>query len=406
MKLWHKVTLGLILGVVFGVYLPQYSETVKPIGTVFLRLIQMIILPLIFFSLVSGITSMNDPSSLGRVGMKSVIAFLGTTFFAVIFGLMVAFVLKPGVGVVIDFGVPQERNFKQGGFDLTEFLINIVPNNIVGSFAEGKTLQVVFFAIFTGIILNSMGSTADSLKTFINSIAKMVLKMISKVVELSPYGAFALTAWVVGTQGLAIMLSLSKLVVAITIAMALQYLIFGLFIMIFCRMSPIPFYKKSFEYQSIALSTGSSKASLATTMQVCRQKLGVSESSTSFVLPLGASINMDGMAINLALTTVFFAQMMGIDLTTSDYMVIILTATLGSMGGAGIPGGSLVMLPMILAAVNMPIEGVAIIAGIDRVLDLLRTAINITGDATITLIIDNSEGNLNNSPYAKLAKQG
>lgn len=399
MKLWHKVTLGLILGVVFGVYLPQYSETVKPIGTVFLRLIQMIILPLIFFSLVSGITSMNDPSSLGRVGMKSVIAFLGTTFFAVIFGLMVAFVLKPGVGVVIDFGVPQERNFKQGGFDLTEFLINIVPNNIVGSFAEGKTLQVVFFAIFTGIILNSMGSTADSLKTFINSIAKMVLKMISKVVELSPYGAFALTAWVVGTQGLAIMLSLSKLVVAITIAMVLQYLIFGLFIMIFCRMSPIPFYKKSFEYQSIALSTGSSKASLATTMQVCRQKLGVSESSTSFVLPLGASINMDGMAINLALTAVFFAQMMGIDLTTSDYMVIILTATLGSMGGAGIPGGSLVMLPMILAAVNMPIEGVAIIAGIDRVLDLLRTAINITGDATITLIIDNSEGNLNKELY-------
>ena len=399
MKLWHKVTLGLILGVVFGVYLPQYSETVKPIGTVFLRLIQMIILPLIFFSLVSGITSMNDPSSLGRVGMKSVIAFLGTTFFAVIFGLMVAFVLKPGVGVVIDFGVPQERNFKQGGFDLTEFLINIVPNNIVGSFAEGKTLQVVFFAIFTGIILNSMGSTADSLKTFINSIAKMVLKMISKVVELSPYGAFALTAWVVGTQGLAIMLSLSKLVVAITIAMALQYLIFGLFIMIFCRMSPIPFYKKSFEYQSIALSTGSSKASLATTMQVCRQKLGVSESSTSFVLPLGASINMDGMAINLALTAVFFAQMMGIDLTTSDYMVIILTATLGSMGGAGIPGGSLVMLPMIITAVNMPIEGVAIIAGIDRVLDLLRTAINITGDATITLIIDNSEGNLNKELY-------
>ncbi len=399
MKLWHKVTLGLILGVVFGVYLPQYSETVKPIGTVFLRLIQMIILPLIFFSLVSGITSMNDPSSLGRVGMKSVIAFLGTTFFAVIFGLMVAFVLKPGVGVVIDFGVPQERNFKQGGFDLTEFLINIVPNNIVGSFAEGKTLQVVFFAIFTGIILNSMGSSADSLKTFINSIAKMVLKMISKVVELSPYGAFALTAWVVGTQGIAIMLSLSKLVVAITIAMALQYLIFGLFIMIFCRMSPIPFYKKSFEYQSIALSTGSSKASLATTMQVCRQKLGVSESSTSFVLPLGASINMDGMAINLALTTVFFAQMIGIDLTTSDYMVIILTATLGSMGGAGIPGGSLVMLPMILAAVNMPIEGVAIIAGIDRVLDLLRTAINITGDATITLIIDNSEGNLNKELY-------
>ena len=399
MKLWHKVTLGLILGGVFGVYLPQYSEDVKPIGTIFLRLIQMIILPLIFFSLVSGITSMNDPSSLGRVGMKSVLAFLGTTFFAVVFGLAVAFILKPGVGVVIDFGVPQERNFKEGGFDLVEFLINIVPNNIVGSFADGKTLQVVFFAIFTGIILNAMGSVADPLKSFIHSMAKMVLKMISKVVELSPYGAFALTAWVVGTQGLEIMVSLSKLVLAITVAMALQYLIFGLFIIVFCRMSPIPFYRKSFEYQSIALSTGSSKASLATTMQVCRQKLGVSESSTSFVLPLGASINMDGMAINLSLTTLFFAQMMGITLSISDYMVIILTATLGSMGGAGIPGGSIVMLPMILSAVNMPIEGVAIIAGIDRVLDLLRTAINITGDATITLLIDSSEGTLDRDQY-------
>ena len=399
MKLWHKVTLGLILGVAFGVYLPQYSEDVKPIGTIFLRLIQMIILPLIFFSLVSGITSMNDPSSLGRVGMKSVLAFLGTTFFAVVFGVAVASILKPGVGVVIDFGVPQERNFKEGGFDLIEFLINIVPNNIVGSFAEGKTLQVVFFAIFTGMVLNSMGSVADPLKSFIHSMAKMVLKMISKVVQLSPYGAFALTAWVVGTQGLEIMVSLSRLVFAITTAMALQYLIFGLFIIVFCRMSPMPFYRKSFEYQSIALSTGSSKASLATTMQVCRQKLGISESSTSFVLPLGASINMDGMAINLSLTTLFFAQMMDITLSISDYMVIILTATLGSMGGAGIPGGSIVMLPMILSAVNMPIEGVAIIAGIDRVLDLLRTAINITGDATITLLIDSSEGTLDRDLY-------
>jgi Na+/H+-dicarboxylate symporter len=342
---------------------------------------------------------MNDPSSLGRVGMKSVLAFLGTTFFAVVFGLAVASILKPGVGVVIDFGVPQERNFKEGGFDLIEFLINIVPNNIVGSFAEGKTLQVVFFAIFTGMVLNSMGSVADPLKSFIHSMAKMVLKMISKVVQLSPYGAFALTAWVVGTQGLEIMVSLSRLVFAITTAMALQYLIFGLFIIVFCRMSPMPFYRKSFEYQSIALSTGSSKASLATTMQVCRQKLGISESSTSFVLPLGASINMDGMAINLSLTTLFFAQMMDITLSISDYMVIILTATLGSMGGAGIPGGSIVMLPMILSAVNMPIEGVAIIAGIDRVLDLLRTAINITGDATITLLIDSSEGTLDRDLY-------
>ena len=399
MKLWHKVIIGLVLGVVFGVYLPEHATTVKPIGDIFLRLIQMIILPVIFFSLVAGITGMHDPSSLGRVGMKSVVAFLGTTFFAVIFGMAVAFILKPGEGVMIDFGVSQARNFKEGGFDLTGFLINIVPNNIVGAFAEGKTLQVVFFAIFTGFILNTMGSVVEPIKQFTALMSKIVLKMISKVVEFSPYGAFALTAWVVGTQGLDVMISLSRLVFAIVIAMAMQYLILGLIIIVFARMSPIPFYKKSLEYQSIALSTGSSKASLATTMQVCRQKLGVSESSTSFVLPLGASINMNGFAINLSLTTIFFAQVMGIELTMSEYMIIVTMSTLGSIGGAGIPGGSLIMLPMVLASVNMPIEGVAIIAGIDRVLDLLRTAINITGDATITLVIDSSEGTLDKDVY-------
>lgn len=399
MKLWHKVTLGLILGLMFGVYLPQHVETIKPIGTIFLRLIKMIIIPLIFLSLVSGLTSVKDPSSLGRVGMKSVLAYVGTTLCAVLFGLGVAIVLKPGEGVIIDFGVPQIRPTNIKEFDLSEFIINIVPSNIFESFANAELLQVVFFSIFTGFIINSMGSVADPVRDIVNSSSKVVLKMISKIVELSPYGAFSLTAWVIGTQGLDVMISLSKLVFAVTLAMILQYFIFGLIIIVFCRMSPIPFYKKSLKYQLIALSTGSSKASLATTMQVCRQRLGVSESSTSFVLPLGASINMDGFAINLGLTTVFFAQMMGITLSFSDYMIIILTSTLGSMGGAGIPGASLIMLPMVLTSVNMPIEGVAIIAGIDRVLDLLRTAINITGDATITLVIDCTEDTLDKDVY-------
>lgn len=400
LQLWQKVAICMVLGIFYGVYLPkEHADMVKPAGDIFLRLIKMIILPLIFFSLVSGITSMSDKSSLGRVGLKSVIAFLGTTFFAVIFGLTVAAVLRPGDGVVIDFGAPMERNFNQEGFDLVKFLVNIVPNNVVESFADGSILQVVFFAIFTGFVVNGMGSVADPFKDFCHTISKIILKMITKIVELSPIGAFALTAWVVGNQGIDVMVSLSKLVAAVTLAMICQYLIFGLFIIIFCRLSPLPFYKKSFEYQLIALSTGSSKASLATTMQVCRERLGVSESSTSFVLPLGASINMDGFAINLGLTTIFFAQMMGIDLHFGDYMVIILTATLGSIGGAGIPGASLIMLPMVLSSVNMPVEGVAIIAGIDRVLDLLRTAINITGDATITLVIDSSEGNLDRERY-------
>ena len=399
MKLWHKVFLGLILGVIFGVYIPQHVETIKPIGTVFLRLIKIVIVPLLFFSLVSGITGMRDPNSIGRVARKAVMAYLGTTCLAVTFGLGVAYILQPGAGVVLDMGQVAEKNFKENNFDLLEFFIEIVPNNVFQAFADSNILQVVFFSIFTGIIINGMDSSADPLRNFIHAAAKLVLKMIALVVQLSPYAAFSLTAWVIGTQGLDIMYTLGKLVQAIILAFILQYLIYGLIIFVFCRISPIPFYKKSIEYQMIAMSTGSSKASLATTMQVCKNRMGVSESSTSFVLPLGASINMNGLSIKLGLSVIFFAQAMGVDLALSDYIVIILTGTLGSIGGAGIPGSFIIMLPIMLTSVGLPIEGVALLVGIDRILDLLSTTINITGDATITLVIDSSEGTLDKEMY-------
>jgi len=399
MKLWHKVLIGLVLGVLFGLYLPNHVETIKPIGTVFLRLIKMVIVPLLFFSLVSGITGMRDPSSIGRVARKSVLAYFGTTFFAVVFGLGVAHILTPGEGVILDLAPATEHHFKESNFDIIGFLIEIVPNNIFVAFSDSNVLQVVFFSIFTGMIINSMGSVADPLRDFIHSAAKLVLKMISIIVQLSPYAAFALTAWVIGTQGVDIMFTLAKLVGAIMLAFVLQYAIFGLIILVFCRMSPMPFYRKSIEYQMIALSTGSSKASLATTMQVCRQKLGVSESSTSFVLPLGASINMNGLAIKLGISAIFFAQVSGVNLALGDYMVIILTGTLGSIGGAGIPGSFIIMLPIMLTSVGLPIEGVALLVGVDRVLDLLSTTINITGDATITLVVDSTEGTLDRDMY-------
>lgn len=398
MKLWHKVFLGLILGIIFGVYLPQHVETIKPIGTVFLRLIKMVIVPLLFFSLVSGITGMRDPNSIGRVARKSVLAYLGTTLLAVTFGLGVAFMMEPGKGIVLEMGKVSEKA-GQADFDLLQFFIEIVPSNIFQAFTDSNVLQVVFFSIFTGVIINSMDSAADPIRNFIHSSAKIVLKMISWVVQMSPYAAFALTAWVIGTQGIEVLYTLGKLVQAIVLAFILQYAIYGLIIILFCGLSPIPFYRKSVEYQMIAMSTGSSKASLATTMQVCRSRLGVSESSTSFVLPLGASINMNGLSIKLGLSVIFFAQVMGVDLSASDYLIIILTGTLGSIGGAGIPGSFIIMLPILLTSIGLPIEGVALLVGVDRVLDLLSTTINITGDAAITLLIDSSEGTLDREMY-------
>ncbi len=398
-QLWHKVTIGLVAGVAFGVAFPDYVQQIKPLGTIFLRLISMIITPLIFCSLVSGITSMQDPASLGRVGMKATIAFLLTTCFAVLFGIFIATILEPGVGVHIDFNYDKTAVTAKH-FDLVSFIVEIVPDNAMKAFADStKLLQVVFFAIFTGVTINKLGSNVSGVKNSIQMITKIVFKMISMIILLSPYAAFALTAWVVGTQGLGILLSLSKLIGAVVIAMFCQYLIFGLLILVFCRISPIPFYRKSIVYQALAFSTSSSKATLPTTMQVCKEELGVSETSCSFILPLGASINMDGFAINLSLTTIFFAQMLGVSLDFHDYLVIMITSTLGSIGGAGLPGASLIMLPMVLSSVNLPIEGVAIMAGIDRILDMLRTTINITGDATITLIVDHLEGQMDEAKY-------
>jgi Na+/H+-dicarboxylate symporter len=399
MELWKKVGLGIILGILFGaLFPPEYSKIIKPIGDIFLSLIRMVILPLIFFAIVSGMTNVSDPSTLGRIGLKATLAFVTTTLFAVVFGIGVALVLQPGAGAALDFG---NSGYKvtTAEFDIIAYLVKIVPTNALGAFVDNNILQVVFFSIFTGITMNKMSSSAAELKVFVQASAKLFIKMISFIIELSPYAAFALIAYVVSQHGIDSLISLSKLVGAVFIAMVLQYLIFGLMIIVFCRVSPLEFYKKSLEYQLIALSSSSSKAALATTMNVCRNKLGVSESSTSFVLPLGAAINMDGFAINLSLTAIFFAQALGVDLSMGDYCTIILTSTVGSIGGAGIPGASLIMLPLVLTSVGLPIEGVALLAGIDRILDMLRTAVNITGDATITMIIDHSEGTFDKKQY-------
>lgn len=398
MKLWHKVTFALIAGVIFGLIAKEKVIYVKPIGDIFIGLIKMVVVPLIYCSLVTGITSMNNKNSIGRIGIKSTIAFLTTTIFAISIGLIIGEVMKPGVGVTLSFNNDLALNMKTE-FDFLKFLINIVPHNAIGALATGETLQVVFFAIFTGVTLNKMGESGKRLIEIFHLLSQMVFKMIGMIMELSPYGAFALTALVIGTQGFDIVFSLGKLIIAVIIAMAFQYLIFGVLIKVFAKISPMPFYKKSLEYQALAFSTSSSKATLPTTMKVCEEKLGISKSSTAFILPLGASINMDGMAIYLGMCAVFFAQCTGVALSTSDYFMIVLTATLGSIGAAGIPSGSIVMLPLVLSSVGLPIEGVAIIAGIDRILDMMRTTINITGDATVTLIIDKSEGTLNEELY-------
>jgi Na+/H+-dicarboxylate symporter len=398
LSLWQRVFLGLIGGIVTGFFLGESAQVLKPFGDVFIRLIKMIIIPLIFLSIINGMGHIKDSKQLGRVGVKAVVAYVLCTSFAIFIGFVAAWVFEPGKGMVLAKTVTMSGH-PEKAFNLLEMVLNIVPDNALGAMAQGSILQAFFFSFFTGVTLIIMGPRAKRILAMTRDLTDLILTMVHMIVKLAPIAAFCLMAWCVGTQGTQILVSLSKLIGAGVFAFFLQYLVFGGMILIFGRLSPLPFYRKSIEYQTMAFATSSTKASLPMTMSVCRDKLGVSKLSSSFILPLGATINMDGLAIYLGLCAITFAQAAGKVLTLGDYGTIMLTTTLGSMGGAGIPSAAIIMLPMILTSVQLPLEGVALIAGIDRIMDTLRTTISITGDAAVTVVVDSSEGMIDKDMY-------
>lgn len=381
------------------------TDYVKPIGTLFINAIKMVVIPLIFFALIAGITSMTDSESFKRVGLKSVVAYMMTCLFAVCIGLAFGTIFKPGEGLdpaaleSLSTGTKAPAPEKGKEPTVMGILLDVIPTNPIKSMAEDHILQVVVFAIFIGMMLNVLGDKVRLLIDVMQQAAQLTFKMIETVIKFSPYGVFALIAVVVGTQGTDILVALFKFGVVVAAAMLVQYFLFIFMIIIFGRMSPWPFCKKVLETQSIAFSTSSSKATLSTAMRVAHERLGVSKSNTSFVLPLGASINMDGTAIYLGICALFFAQLYHVPLDTHHYYLIILTSTLASIGAAGIPGGSLIMMSMVLTTVGLPLEGIALIAGIDRILDMLRTTVNITGDTLITMLVDKSEGTMDQNKY-------
>ncbi|MDX2073574.1 MAG: dicarboxylate/amino acid:cation symporter [Alphaproteobacteria bacterium] len=416
-ELWFRVFLGLLFGIGFGFFMAGVSADnflnadgkaivttyIKPIGTIFINLIKMVVVPLIFFSLVAGITAMTNADAFKRIGLKSVGAFLMTGAFAVCIGLAFGHFFEPGVGVDLsslkNSAEAATPLIAQKEVSLIQILVDIIPTNIVKAMADDHILQVVVFAIFIGVTINAVGDKVSLLRDVCQQAAQVVFKMIETVVKFSPYGVFALTSWLVSTQGFEVLIALLKLVLVVTGALFTQYILFGLMILVFARISPMPFYRKMVEPQLLAFSTSSSKATLSTAMRVVNEKVGVSKTSTSFVLPLGASINMDGTAIYLGICALFFSQAFGIPIDNHHYCILILTATLGSIGAAGIPGGSLIMMGMVLTSVGLPLEGIALIAGVDRILDMMRTTVNITGDSLITMLVDKSEGTMDMERY-------
>ncbi|MBM5782297.1 MAG: dicarboxylate/amino acid:cation symporter [Pelagibacterales bacterium] len=403
MKLWQQVLIGLILGVISGIVLGESAAPLKIFGTVFINLIKMVIVPLIFFALLSGITSMNGEGNFTRVGLKGFGSYVITAVFAVIIGLSAGLLFKPGEG--IDLHAILETSGAASTFvakeppSAIEFLLGLIPTNPLEAMVKDNFLQIIVFSIFTGITINLVGDKSKPLKEFIYSASQVSFKMIEIIIKLAPLGVFGFISWVVGTQGTDILESLAKLIGVVLLACVFQYFVFGLMILVFARMSPLPFYRKILFTQSIAFSTSSSKATLSTAMIQLQDRMGVSKSNSNFLMPLGVCINMDGTAIYLGICALFFSQAYGIELAGHDYLMLILTCTLGSMGAAGIPSGSIIFMGMVLSSVGLPIEGIGIILGIDRLLDMVRTTINITGDSAITLIVDKSEGSLNEKIY-------
>jgi Na+/H+-dicarboxylate symporter len=398
LNMWQQVIICLILGILVGFVFEEKADELKILGTIFLKLIKMVVAPLIFCALVAGITSLSDGNHLKGMAIKGTVAYMTTAVMAVSMGLLLGTLFEPGVGVskpIIDSVMPEAIP----ALKIKDFLLSLIPGNLVHSMSNDMYLQIVVFAIFTGMVMNKISSGTHLVKQLNAQMAHIIFKMIEIIVRFAPLAVFGFIASMVGTTGIEVITSLINLVALVIGACVVQYLLFGVLIMVFGKVSPMPFYRKMIPTQLMAFSTSSSKATLTTAMGELQEKMGASERSVNFMMPLGACINMDGTAIYLGICTMFFAQMYGIHLGFADYMMLVLTCTLGSIGAAGVPSGSIIFMGMVLTSVGIPMEGIGMILGVDRILDMFRTTVNITGDAAITLIIDSSEGELDKAIY-------
>lgn len=398
MALWKKILIGMVLGIIVGAFMGPDAELLKPIGTLFINAIKMLIVPLVFCSLVVGVTSMQDTRKMGRIGIKSVLLYLGTTAVAITIGLGLATVLTPGSG--LDMTITEAAPAAKEAPTLVQTLLNLIPKNPISALAAGNILQIIVFALGLGIALNLCGEKAEPAVKVFESLAEGMYKLTELVMKLAPYGVFGLMAWVAGKYGLDILMPLIKVIAVAYIGCLIHVLFFytGL-VSVLGRLNPLRYLKGLVNPAAVAFTTTSSSGTLPATIKASREELGVSKGISSFVLPLGATINMDGTALYQGVCALFIAQAFGIDLAFSDYLLIIMTSTLASIGTAGVPGAGLIMLSLVLTTVGLPMEGLAIVAGIDRILDMARTSVNVCGDLMVSVLVSKSENELDESVY-------
>lgn len=389
-----QIFIGFILAIILGAIFGPKMEVVQPLGDLFLRLIKFIVVPLVLASLVTGITSLNNVKKLLSVGGKTIVYFLTTTFMAVAIGLVVGFIISPGEG--LDIEVPTENAEKAEVPSVTETILNIIPVNPFESLNTGNILQIIFIAIAIGIAITAVGEQARPLSSFFDALANVMYKITGAIMKLAPIGIFGILAPIVGNYGLEILMPLLKVILAVVIACAIQlFVTYSIAVKTLGKLSPIIFLKGIAPAGLFAFTTASSSATLPISIKNAEENLGVSKEISSFVLPLGSTINMDGAAIYQGIAVIFIAQFFNIDLTMSQIITVMFMAVLVSIGAAGVPGAGLIMLTMVLESVNLPLEGIALVAAIDRILDMFRTSNNVIGDASAAVVVQNLENKKN-----------
>ena len=367
------------------------------IGKIFVASLKVLVVPLVFVSLVCGVCHLKDQSSLGLLSLKTIALYILTTGLAISLALSLATLFEPGSGVSLqtdaNYTPPAESSLKQ-------VLINIFPTNPVAAMAEGKMLQVIVFAVLIGIAIGQAGQAGERIGAAFNDWNDVLMKLVTMMMKLAPYGVFALLFSLFARQGLGTVGDLAVYMLTVVGALALHALVvYPLLLKGLTGLSPRIFLKKMRNVQLFAFSTASSNATLPVTLRAVEQRLGVDNRVASFAVPLGATINMDGTAIMQGVATVFIAQAFGLGLELTDYLLVIVTAMLASIGTAGVPGVGLVTLALVLQQVGLPLEGIALIIGVDRILDMIRTAVNVTGDAMVSVIVANSEQGIDHDTF-------
>ena len=400
---------GLVVGILIHYFMPagHFRDDVLvegifyTIGQIFIRLMQMLVVPLVFFSIADGCRNLGDTETLGKVGVRIVLFYICTTALAIFLSLMLARIIGPGKGMNMSLGANEFEVDGGEEFSLSKTILNFVPTNPIGALANGEMIQIIIFAVIVGLLIASMEDRLITLGNVVTEMNDLMMGMTMWVMKLAPIGVFFLISRTFASLGYDVIISMLSYMATVLGGLLVQLiLVYMVLLTVFTRVNPVNFLKKFAPVMTFAFSTASSNATVPVNIKTL-EEMGVDRKISSFTIPLGATINMDGTAIMQGVAVVFIANAYNIDLTAADFATVILTATIASVGTAGIPSVGLITLSMVLQSVGLPVEGIAMIMGIDRILDMARSAINISGDATGTIIVANSVGSFNKEKYIR-----